>query len=199
MRKVAIFGGSFSPPHTGHRATAAAVLEGCPDIEAVYWTPCGQHVWGKHMTDSGRRLDMVKHAIRALKDGRHQAFDHEIAYGLTGRTLDLALSLNKHYPETEFQFVIGMDNANSIRKWYEYARLVSEFRFIVLSRAGVPAETDWYKAEPHRFLSVEKPAISSSEVRAMLARGDYPAAAAFLEPEVLDYIIVNDLYSKQAE
>lgn len=196
--KVAILGGSFDPPHVGHALTAQAVLTHCPDIERVYWTPCGQHAWGKDMADSAHRLRMVRDAIADLNDPRHQVFDHEVVHGLTGRTWDLARSVRATYPDLDFGFVIGMDNANRFAEWHEPEKLAAEFPFVVVAREGEAPDpkVDWYMRGHHRFVNVEKPLpkLGSRDIRPMIAGGRFAEAEMFLGRKVLGHIILNNLY-----
>lgn len=196
--KVAIMGGAYDMPHLGHMLTAKTALALVPSFSLVYWTPCGQHVHGKKMTEGFHRLRMCAAAIKDGGDDRIQLFDHEFAYNLTGETYKLALSVREVYPDLDFSFIIGMDNANTMTTWKHHEQLTAEFPFVVMSREGVEPDpaVDWYKKGHHTFLDAAKPlpAIGSRDIRPLIADGKYDEARKFVCKPVLDYIVSHNLY-----
>jgi nicotinate-nucleotide adenylyltransferase len=92
--------------------------------------------------------------------------------------------------EGELFFVIGADAFAEIQTWFRWEDVVREAEFIVVTRPG-----HQYLSPPgarvHRLETVALP-VSSSEIRAALARGETPAE---LPQAVLEYIRANGLYS----
>jgi nicotinate-nucleotide adenylyltransferase len=87
-------------------------------------------------------------------------------------------------------FVIGADAFAEIQTWFRWQDVVREVEFIVVTRPGHHYESP-PGARVHRLETVALP-VSSSEIRAALARGETPAE---LPTSVLDYIRANGLYT----
>jgi nicotinate-nucleotide adenylyltransferase len=89
----------------------------------------------------------------------------------------------------ELFFIIGADAFAEIQTWYRAADVIRAVEFIVVTRPGhryeIPAG-----ARVHRLETVALP-VSSSEIRAGLARGD---KSDELPPAVARYIRENGLY-----
>jgi nicotinate-nucleotide adenylyltransferase len=180
--RVALFGGSFNPPHLGHQLLAMSVLETRP-IDELWFVPCFKHPFEKSLAPFAHRLAMCRLAATPLGP-RVQVSTIEEQLGGESRTLLTVKALQASHPGTEFQLVIGADLQDEVSTWYgaeELRRLVS---FIVIGRAGYPSPG-----------GVEMPAVSSSEVRSRLASGRTDDVIQGLVPRaVLDYIRAHRLY-----
>jgi nicotinate-nucleotide adenylyltransferase len=89
----------------------------------------------------------------------------------------------------ELYFMIGADAFAEIHTWYRAEDVIRSVEFIVVGRPGHGFEMP-VGAKVHRLDTVDMP-ISSSEIRAGLARGERPGE---LLPEVVEYIRANGLY-----
>ncbi len=92
-------------------------------------------------------------------------------------------------PEDELFFLIGGDAFAEVRTWYRWCDVVREAGFIVVSRPGHEYEVP-PGARVHRLDTLALP-VSSSEIRARLARGESPSE---VPPSVLSYIQERGLY-----
>ena len=63
--RVAIFGGSFNPPHLAHQMAALYVLETAA-IDELWIVPAFQHPFGKVLAPFAHRLEMCELAAAAL-------------------------------------------------------------------------------------------------------------------------------------
>jgi len=131
---------------------------------------------------------------------RIKIFDYEINHQLNGKTIDFVklLKNDPKYKDYNFSMIIGQDNANTFHTWVNYDELERMMRFVVIPRAGVERDmnVDWYLKPPHIFLNPEKTGImntSSTTIREMLKNND-PGVSEYLDPKVLNYIQVNNLY-----
>jgi nicotinate-nucleotide adenylyltransferase len=180
--RVALFGGSFNPPHIGHQLLALTVLETCA-VDQLWMIPCFRHPFEKALAPFVDRLQMCRLAMRALGE-RAVVSDIEGQLGGESRTLLTVQALRAAHPETEFQLVIGADLQAEVQSWHgadELRRLIS---FIVVGRGGI--------AGPGTPEGPQMPAVSSSEVRARIGRGQ--PVSAFVPRLVLDYIGETKLY-----
>lgn len=197
--KVALFGGAFDPITVGHVQVAKYVLDTAIEFDEVWFLPCFEHLYGKRMTSPDHRLNMVKLACEG--DGRLKASAYEIDNQLRGETYHFVKRLqaeNYAIKRYNFSYIIGMDNANSFDRWYNFEYLEKAIRFVVVPRKGYEPnpKAEWCRNGWHISLPPSEKAlieISSTKVREMIKAGD-PGVEEFLDPKVYDYIQMNGLY-----
>jgi nicotinate-nucleotide adenylyltransferase len=181
--RVAIFGGSFNPPHLAHQMAALYVLETEP-VDELWLIPTFRHPFGKALAPFEHRLAMCEAAAAALGPRvRVSAVEREL--GEESRTLRTIRRLQADFPGHVFSLVIGADLVAEIPSWFGSAELTQAVPFIVVGRAGFEAASSADR--------VALPRVSSSEVRAALAAGR--SAAGLVPRTVLDYIYRHDLYN----
>ncbi len=176
---VALFGGSFNPPHIGHQLAALYVLQ-TEDVDELWFLPCFMHPFAKDLVSFDERLAMCALAVRAL-GGHVKASDFERRLGGESRTLRTVQGLADAHPGDTFSWVVGSDLEAETATWYGAEELRRSVPFIVVGRAG---------AEGGR--PVAMPGISSSDVRDRLQRGQ--SVQAMVPRVVLDYIRQRKLY-----
>jgi len=166
MTRVAILGGSFNPPTTGHIRLAEFVLDSGV-VDTVWLMPCYGHMHGKDNVTPEHRLEMCKMATTFNKNIR--VSDFEIKNKLRGSTFELIERLKKENLCIDFSYIIGLDNANTLYTWHNHEELKKTTKFIVVNRAGVEKKesSNWCKESPHTFLDSEQliPECSSTLVR----------------------------------
>jgi nicotinate-nucleotide adenylyltransferase len=179
--RVALFGGSFNPPHVAHQLVALYALE-TQALDQLWFVPCFLHPFEKSLEPFPDRLRMCELAAAPLGP-RVKVTDIEGRLGGESRTLRTVRELSAQHPGTTFSLVIGADLEAETASWYgaeELRRLVS---FIVIGRAGYgPAG------------ALAMPAVSSTEVRERLREGR--SADELVPRAVLDYIRQRRLYEK---
>ncbi len=195
MKNVALLGGAFDPPTKGHMAIAEAVLE-LPDIDEVWFMPCYVHMFDKTMRPYSERVEMLQ--LMANSNDNLGVFEFEREHNLTkGSTYELLniLQNDKWYASHNFSFILGLDNADNIRKWHKWEEIIELAAFIVLPRDGeVPNEIAWYSKLPHKILNKPIPRVSSTQARACLFTNDESGARDILTKDVYDYICKKRLY-----
>ena len=65
MPRIALFGGSFNPPHLAHSLVALYVLETAP-VDELWITPTFRHAFGKDLASYDDRIAMCELAAAAL-------------------------------------------------------------------------------------------------------------------------------------
>src|SRR5438105_4841598 len=83
--RVALFGGSFDPPHVGHLLAMAYVL-GCARVERLLMVPCSRHPFEKQLSPFADRLAMCELAARPFGE-RVEVSDVEARLGGDSLTL----------------------------------------------------------------------------------------------------------------
>lgn len=187
--RVALFGGSFNPPHVAHQLVALYVLETQP-IDELWLVPTFRHRFEKVLAPFDDRLRMCERAAAALGP-RVRVDDVEGRLGGESRTLTTVRKLREARPELELSLVIGADLIDEIDSWYGASELRREISFIVVGRQATTVATTAAAAGS----GVAMPAVSSTEVRARLAAGQ--PVDGLVPRGVLDYIGEHKLYGSK--
>lgn len=165
MTTVALFGGTFDPPHAAHLLAATYVLAAAP-VEALWVLPVAHHPLGKApVCDFATRITLCKQAFSVL-GGRVVVGDAEARS--SGRTLDLLQLLASEHPGYRFRLVIGSDILAERDRWHRFDEVLRLAPPIVLQRPGYPVEA----AFAAHSLPAVLPDLSSSALRARLAAGE---------------------------
>ena len=179
--RVAIFGGSFNPPHLAHQMAALYVLETAA-IDELWIVPAFQHPFGKVLAPFAHRLEMCELAAAALGP-RVKVSAVERDLGVESRTFRTMRRLQQDFPGHAFSLVIGADLLAELPSWQESVELRRSVPFLVVGREG-------FEAGDGRLAL---PRVSSTEVRAALAAGR--PVDGLVPRAVLAYIRQHDLYS----
>lgn len=183
--RVAIFGGSFNPPHVAHQMAALYVLETAA-VDELWIVPAFQHPFGKTLAPFADRLAMCERAAAALGP-RVKVSEIERELGAESRTLRTVRRLQQGFPTHAFSLVIGADLVSEVPSWFGGAELQRTVPLLIVGRSGFQAG-----AAP-----VALPRISSTEVRAALAAGR--PVDGLVPRSVLDYIYGHNLYKAGEE
>jgi nicotinate-nucleotide adenylyltransferase len=183
---VGILGGVFDPPHVGHLALARAALAGLGiDTLLVLVVADPGH---KHTTTPAEtRLELARLAFSDIPQATVELDRH-------ARTVD---SLEERRPR-DATFVLGADELADFPNWRAPERVLELVRIGVAMRPGVSRDA----VEAVRQLlapgdrvvefEMEPVPISSSEIRAMVGRGD--DIADVVPPAVAEAIARLGLY-----
>lgn len=196
MQKTAIFGGTFNPPHLGHRFMLESIAN-IADFEKILVLPSKlpPHKSGEILS-AEHRVNMCRIAFEGVKKAE-LCLDELYLKGksYTVNTLKSFRQKNIKNPV----LVIGGDSLVDFHKWYMYEEILSLAEFYVYKRGGISDE-QLYSAKERleklggkiTVLDICPPEISSTMVREGLKKG--LDQSEFLNPQVLDYIRENALY-----
>jgi nicotinate-nucleotide adenylyltransferase len=181
--RTAIFGGTFNPIHSAHLEMAREATDAFA-LDRVLFIPAGNPPHKEAATPYEHRYRMVE--LACAYDPRFVASRLE-----EGREKSYSIHTIERVKASgdEVFFIIGSDAFAEIATWHRWEDVVNAVDFIVVARPG-HAITSPPGARVHRLDTIER-AVSSSEIRDALARGEKPAA---LPPAVLDYIRAHGLY-----
>lgn len=181
-RTVAIYGGSFNPPHLAHLLAVTVVLATEP-VDDVLVVPTFQHPFGKDLAPFEDRVKMCELALGWLP--RVSVSRIEESLGGESRTLRTLEHLRAEHPDWSMRLVMGADLLVESPKWFGFDRIAALAPPIVLGRAGVP-----HPNAPPAVL----PEISSTDVRAKCKARDFDALAPLVPRAVLAHIKARRLY-----
>ena len=180
-RVIAVYGGSFSPPHIGHAMVAAWLR----------WTERVDETW---------LLPVYRHAFEGQQEKRLAGFDERCAWcealaesvgagvevcrieeelPVPSYTIDTLRSLRDRHPEFQFRLVVGSDVLSQLPQWRDWDSIEREFHPIIVARDGYPSD---------RILdSPIFPGVSSSEIRQRIAEGQ---SIAHLVPATVHRLLI---------
>jgi len=193
-RRVAIFGGSFNPPHVAHVLAVAYALSAAP-VDEVLVVPVFQHPFSKELAPFEDRLAMCRLAVGWLP--RVEVSDVERELGGESRTLRTLEHLAAVNPGWAMRLLVGADVVADLPKWHRFDRVAAIAPPIVLGRGGYASIASG-GAHPIEIAEVTLPQVSSTEVRDALAAGDLDAVRWRLPRAVVEYMVERGLYGGSA-
>jgi len=179
MSTVAVFGGSFDPPHLGHVLAATWVLS-TASVDALWVIPAYDHAFDKELTPFAHRLKMAELAFAPLREVT--VSDLEARMGGESFTVHTLERLREEHPDDRWRLVIGSDLVEQIPRWHEGHRIEELAELLVVGRGGHGRDGD----------ALLMPEVSSTEVRRRLRAGE--PADALVPRAVLDYAREQGLY-----
>lgn len=130
---VGLFGGSFDPPHAGHRHVAETALKRLR-LDRLWWLVSPGNPLKRH--EGLAPLDRRVAASRALVEDRRicvTAFEaaHRLRY-----TADLVEMLGVRRPDLRFVWVMGADSLFTFHRWQDWRRIAASVPIAVVDRPG---------------------------------------------------------------
>lgn len=131
--KLALYGGSFDPPHVGHVAVVTKALE-ILDIDKLYVVPAWRNPFkSSTVADGLTRYEWLKEIFS--KNDKVEISNFEISQDRSVYTLE---TINHYAPLfDEIYLIIGADNLDGLEEWYGYAQLNTLVKWVVATREGI--------------------------------------------------------------
>jgi nicotinate-nucleotide adenylyltransferase len=181
---IGLFGGSFNPPHAGHRQASLFALRRL-GLDQLWWmvTP------GNPLKENGGLAPLDARMQAAAKVASHPriAISGAEAMFRTRYTADLIQILKERLPDTHFVWIMGSDSLTEFHRWEDWRRLAASVPIAVVNRPRSLAaplssraalalgryrvDADDGKTLPHReppawvFLNGPRTAASSTALR----------------------------------
>jgi nicotinate-nucleotide adenylyltransferase len=183
--RAALYGGSFDPVHVGHVETARRA-ERVFKLQRILWVPAAEppHKRGRTLAPGPFRLALLY--LATAERATWSVSEEELARegpSYTFDTVRVAPRLFGVAPEQlDLHLLIGSDNLPGLPAWYCVHELLERVQPIVAWREGDPDELlaalHGQLAPEHiaklarGFMRLPPLAVSASDVRARLARGE---------------------------
>ena len=210
--RIAIFGGTFDPPHVGHLLAASDACDALA-LDRLFFVPAAsQPLKGSHHATAEQRLAMVQALIAG--DARFAVDAIEIERSGLSFTVDTLESYATRYPDAERFLLVGADVLATFAQWRDPERIRQLAEMVVLQRGegGVSlegpqaAERQLRRAaarsprasvaiaalRPPRFLETRRIDVSSTEIRTRVRNGQ--SIHGFVPDAVASYITAASLY-----
>ena len=209
-KTVALYGGSFNPPHEGHFEMA----------KYIYDTVKPDSVWFLYSDNVWKDPDSYAPLKHRIKMGEIMAqeypdypfvmsdFQHQIGKHMT---FDVLTALREKHPDTNFIWVMGADNLAVFHQWDGYEDIIATTPIAVVDRKGYTQDAlNSYAALTYRHLQTDNAEdlgknpqgwcfltpphidIASSQLLLALRAGQTDFKGTF--QTVANYIHENNLY-----
>ena len=195
---IAVYSGSFNPLHIGHLAIMKHLIEDA-GFDMVYLIVSPKNPL-KDSISSDSATDRYYAAIEAVK--RHfgsirrtvvaegaddtptpvhtavKVDDIELNMPEPHYTIRTLKALQEREPENSFTLVMGADNLAGIRKWKDYATIMTDFGTAVFPREGydmIQIKQDLLSENPAykvRLLDAPLVTVSSTQIREAQSNGE---------------------------
>ena len=186
--RIGILGGTFDPVHNAHLALARLALAEL-DLEKILWMPTGAPAYRRPaVAPAEDRVAMLRLALQGEPRGaaRHAIDERELQPGASGYTFDSVAALRREIPGRAFVLLMGSDQYEKRAAWHRWPELEALCEIAVAARPGSRIDA------PVRILPMSPSAVSASEIRARVGRGE--EIASMVPPAVADYIRSKGLY-----
>lgn len=201
--RIGIYGGTFNPPHTGHRKAAREAI-GALGLDKLLIIPTAEPPHKELPEESAgpeQRLELARLCFGGLEGAEVSPLEME--RGGKSYTVDTVAELRRLYPGAELWLIMGGDMFLSLEKWYRSEELLRETGVAVSARADererILAEAEKLRRERGarvRFIDEPPIVISSTALRDSLRRAE---GREYLTEETYAYIVKNRLYGARAE
>jgi len=132
---VAVYGGSFDPPHIGHQEIIKESLSKL-DIEVLYVIPTFLNPFkNKFFAPSDIRLKWVEKLL--LDIPKAKVLDFEINQQRPVPTIETIQYIIDNYDINTIYLIIGADNVSDLPKWKEFEKLNKLVTFVIATRDGL--------------------------------------------------------------
>jgi nicotinate-nucleotide adenylyltransferase len=186
--RVAIYGGSFNPPHLAHQLAITCVLA-TARVDELWMVPTFKHPFDKQLEPFADRARMCELAAAPFARVRVSRIEEEL--GGDSFTLRTVKALRARHPDHEWVMVIGADLLAERERWHGWPELKELVEFVIVGRQGAARAAATATAVGATG-AVELPAISSTWVRERLAHGE--SVEPWVAADVRDYIAARGLY-----
>lgn len=195
-RRLGVMGGTFDPVHHGHLVAASEVAAQF-HLDEVVFVPTGQSWQKGHRSVSPAEDRYLMTVIATASNPQFSVSRIDIDRGGKTYTIDTLRDLRAEHPDADLFFITGADALAQILTWRDAAELFSMAHFIGVTRPGHPLADPGLPRGGVSLVEVPALAISSTDCRARVARGD---PVWYLVPDgVVRYITKRALYRNRPD
>lgn len=201
MRNIGLFGGTFNPPHLGHKRLAFEIAEKVSLDEIIVMpTYVPPHKEANNLAKSEDRLEMCR---LTFLESIFTVSDIEIKRGGKSYTYDTLVQLKQLYPNDKLFLIVGSDMLLCFDKWYRCDDILSMCTLCVISRENEKSSAILKSyAENTLHLNADKSEIiiseiqplelSSTQIRKNIAEGR--DISVYMEENTIQYLKEKGLY-----
>jgi nicotinate-nucleotide adenylyltransferase len=131
--RIGLFGGSFNPPHSGHRLVAEIALKRLR-LDQVWWlvTPGNPLKDHSELAQLGDRLAQVERLAHHPRM-RVTALEARLGSSYSARTIARLQALR---PDLRFVWIMGADNLAGFHRWQDWRGILQAVPVAIIDRPG---------------------------------------------------------------
>jgi nicotinate-nucleotide adenylyltransferase len=177
--RIGLFGGSFNPPHAGHRLVTLIALRRLK-LDRVWWivTPGNPLKDTRHLPPQAERMAACR---RLMREPMVDITGFEAGIG-TRYTLDTLRHLKRRCPGARFVWIMGADNLIQFHRWQGWRDIAALMPIAVVDRPGATLTASASKAArvlaPRRLREPCAAALPLSRSRWVLLHGPRSALSS---------------------
>ncbi|WP_169754792.1 nicotinate (nicotinamide) nucleotide adenylyltransferase [Campylobacter curvus] len=172
---LALFGGSFDPPHLGHDSIVKMALDSL-DIDKLIIMPTYISPFKSEFSAPPElRLKWIRQIWGHLQ--KVEISDYEIALTRPVPTIETVEHLYEIYDIDSLYLIIGADHLATLNKWHDFRRLCSLVKFVIAERNHILIPENLQKMD----VNVN---ISSSQIRHSKGLDELPSS---IKDEVIKF------------
>lgn len=162
-QRIGVMGGSFNPPHDGHRIVAETAMKRL-GLDQLWWlvTPGNPLKPQTGLHSLAGRTGLVRAFARGPKM-KITSFEQELGTGYTAATLAF---LRRRHPRVRFVWIMGADNLATFDRWQHWRSIAAAMPIAVVDRPG------WRHAalSSPAALALSRSRLPESEARSLADR-----------------------------
>ena len=196
--RLAVFGGTFDPPHNGHLALCLYARE-LLDIDRLVISVSNNPLKEAPCSSDRDRVNMAGLLADTINctGNTAEVCSWEVNRGQASYTIDLITYIEEVYSCRDITLLIGEDNYRALRQWKSWEELLRRCNFVVFGRAAdESAESDVAGLESlHRdkFFRIDfSLPLSSTEIRERIVSGE--DCSDLMPSPIWRYIVEEGLY-----
>ncbi len=133
--KIAIFGGSFDPPHIGHETIINKALEQL-DIQKLIVVPTFLNPFkNQDHLDAKKRLFLLHELFE--NNSKIDVSNFEISKNRAVHSIETVRHIQQLFNPSKIYLIIGADNLEKLHLWKEFEELEKLVEFVVVTRNGI--------------------------------------------------------------
>ena len=190
MQTIAVFGGSFDPPHLGHLKVIQTIFNSL-EVERLFIVPAFLNPFqSQSLFSPKKRLEWIKILVQDLTLPI-TLLDFEIQQNKPTPTYETINFIQQTYKPKKIYLIIGADNLENLPKWYHYEKLKNQVEFVIIPRLNYKIDSNF------KILPMQTISISSTQVRNSLQKQDFKILKSI--PKAIAQDILKEFHCKKID
>lgn len=190
--KLAVFGGTFDPIHSGHLILAEELKEEL-GLQKVIFVPSANppHKGDSDLSEAKDRFMMTRIAIQ--DNPAFDLSDLELKREGKSYTIETINQFKQLYPKSELYLLLGSDVLEELHLWKEPEKIFEQIKVVIAKRPGfdrIDPQNSYVKKS--LVVPIDGLNISSSQIRERVKAGK--SIRYLVPPGVEEFIQAKNLY-----
>lgn len=179
--KIAVYGGSFDPPHLGHMEIIRESLRALEIDKLIVMVAYQNPLKKRRLFSSAHRLSWLRKLCEGIDGVVVSDFEvrHAVLY-----SAESVLHLERLYCPQKIYFILGEDNFSELPRWTHYDILSQKVEFVLVRREGFEYNAPTQELKEIVLRNIDYPLSSS-----MLRNEPSLLTARYIPEQILDEVV----------